>query len=127
MNSRENQVFNLLLIEYIFSKKKMKSKKQKEKGAYGLSPGWKIAHIQMLSIIYLPSWWLKERQILLILLFIILKKTTPTYLSNLFKYNTKNHFMLVLTSNFNYIFLLVFAFADFINSERINQVWTQIQ
>ena len=31
MNTRENQVFNLLLI-------KLQKKKQNEKGAYGLSP-----------------------------------------------------------------------------------------
>ena len=38
-NSRENQVFNLLLIGYIFSKKTTESKNQNEKIAYGLSPG----------------------------------------------------------------------------------------
>ena len=54
MNSKENQVFNLLLIEYILPKK---STKQKEKGAYGLSPGWKVVCIQVPSI-YLRSGWL---------------------------------------------------------------------
>ena len=39
MNTKENQEFSLLLIEHIFSKKKLKSKKRNEKGAYGLSPG----------------------------------------------------------------------------------------
>ena len=38
-NSRENQVFNLLLIRYIFPKKTTESKNQNEKIAYGLSPG----------------------------------------------------------------------------------------
>ena len=38
-NSRENQVFNLLLIGYIFSKKTTESKNQNEKIAYGLSSG----------------------------------------------------------------------------------------
>ena len=38
MNSKENQVFNLLLIEYMFSKKSTKQK-TKRKGAYGLNPG----------------------------------------------------------------------------------------
>ena len=38
-NSRENQVFNLLLIGYIFPKKTTESKNQNEKMAYGLSPG----------------------------------------------------------------------------------------
>ena len=35
MNSRENQVLNLLLIEYIFSKKTGRQKTE-TKGAYGL-------------------------------------------------------------------------------------------
>ena len=37
MNSKGNEVLNLLLTECIFSKK-IQSRKQKEKGAYGLSP-----------------------------------------------------------------------------------------
>ena len=39
--------------------KKMNTKdnqKGNEKGAYGLSPGWKIVCIQVSSIIYLRSW-----------------------------------------------------------------------
>ena len=37
MNTKGNQVFNLLLIGWIFSKKTTKQK-IKRKGAYGLSP-----------------------------------------------------------------------------------------
>ena len=42
MSSRENQVFNLLLIEYICSKKNLQSKKRKEKEVYGLRLAKKI-------------------------------------------------------------------------------------
>ena len=38
MNTKENQVFNLLQTEHI-SSKKLQSIKQNEKGAYGLSLG----------------------------------------------------------------------------------------
>ena len=37
-NTKENQVFSLILIEHIFSKK-LQSEKLNEKGAYGLGPG----------------------------------------------------------------------------------------
>ena len=37
MNTKENQVFSLLLIEHIFPKK-LQSKQQNKKEAYGLSP-----------------------------------------------------------------------------------------
>ena len=39
MNSRENQMFNLLLIRYIFPRKKLQSKKRKEKEFCGLNLG----------------------------------------------------------------------------------------
>ena len=48
--SKRDQVDNLLLIECTFSLK-TKKKIHKEKGAYGLSPGWKIVCIQVLPII----------------------------------------------------------------------------
>ena len=49
MNSKENQVSNLLLIELMeyTLKKKLQSKKQNEKGAYKLSSDWKIQCIQV--------------------------------------------------------------------------------
>ena len=39
MNSKEDQVFNLLLIEYLFSKEITKQKAKKKKGVYGISAG----------------------------------------------------------------------------------------
>ena len=38
MNAKENQVFSLLLMEHIFSRKTTKQKRN-EDGACGLSPG----------------------------------------------------------------------------------------
>ena len=42
MSSRENQVFNLLLIDSYVLKKKLQSKKRKEKEVYRLSLAKKI-------------------------------------------------------------------------------------
>ena len=57
-NSRENQVFNLSLIKYIFSKISFKANNRKKKEAFRLRPGWEIVCVQAPSIIYLQNWWL---------------------------------------------------------------------
>ena len=38
--------------------KKLQNKKQNKKGAYGLSPNWKIICTQVPSMIYSRNWWL---------------------------------------------------------------------